>query len=71
MQNQSTGPPGSTPNTFPQSYGSYPGMNAGSGPTGYYAAGAGSTSQPQSGQQNPTFPANYQNYPYSQSSSDN
>ncbi|XP_043501957.1 far upstream element-binding protein 3-like isoform X1 [Polistes fuscatus] len=72
MQNQSTGPPGSTPNTFPQAYGSYPGMNAGSAPTGYYAAGAGSTSQqPQSGQQNPTFPANYQNYPYSQSSSDN
>ncbi|XP_046815607.1 far upstream element-binding protein 3 isoform X1 [Vespa crabro] len=71
MQNQSAGPPGSTPNTFPQAYGSYPGMNAGSAPTGYYAAGAGSTSQPQSGQQNPTFPTNYQNYPYSQSSSDN
>lgn len=71
MQNQSAGQPGSTPNTFPQAYGNYPGMNAGSAPTGYYAAGAGSTSQPQSGQQTPTFPANYRNYPYSQSSSDN
>ncbi|KAG7197906.1 hypothetical protein KM043_016148 [Ampulex compressa] len=71
MQGQSGGPPGGAPNPFPQAYGNYPGMNAGSAPTGYYAAGAGSTSQPQTGQQNPSFPTGYQNYPYSQTNSDN
>lgn len=70
MSGQS-GPPGGAPNAFPQAYGSYPTMNAGSAPTGYYAAGAGSASQPQAGQQNPSFPTGYQNYPYTQTNSDN
>ncbi|XP_067215447.1 far upstream element-binding protein 1 isoform X2 [Linepithema humile] len=71
LQGQSAGPPGTTPNAFPQAYGSYPAMNAGSTPGGYYAPNAGSNSQPQTGQQNPSFPSGYQNYPYSQSSSEN
>ncbi|EFN87498.1 Far upstream element-binding protein 1 [Harpegnathos saltator] len=71
LQGQSAGPPGTTPNAFPQAYGNYPAMNAGSAPAGYYAANAGSNSQPQTGQQNPPFPTGYQNYPYSQSTSEN
>lgn len=71
MQGQSGGPTPGAPNAFPQAYGTYPGMNAGSAPAGYYPAGAGSTLQPQSGQQNPAFAAGYQNYPYSQPNSDN
>lgn len=71
LQGQSAGPPGTTPNAFPQAYGSYPAMNAGNAPAGYYAANAGSNSQPQTGQQNPSFPTGYQNYPYSQSASEN
>jgi hypothetical protein len=71
LQGQSAGPPGTTPNAFPQAYGSYPTMNAGSAPAGYYAANAGSNSQPQTGQQNPSFPTGYQNYPYSQSTTEN
>lgn len=70
LQGQS-GAPGTTPNAFPGGYGNYPGMNAGSAPAGYYAANAGSNSQPQTGQQNPSFPTNYQNYPYSQPASEN
>lgn len=71
LQGQSAGPPGTTPNAFPQTYGSYPTMNTGSAPGGYYAANAGSNSQSQTGQQNPSFPTGYQNYPYSQSTSEN
>ncbi|XP_020281884.1 far upstream element-binding protein 3 isoform X2 [Pseudomyrmex gracilis] len=71
IQGQSAGPPGTTSNTFPQAYGSYPAMNAGSAPAGYYAANAASNSQPQAGQQNPSFPSGYQNYPYSQPTSEN
>ncbi|XP_054004511.1 far upstream element-binding protein 3 isoform X2 [Hylaeus anthracinus] len=69
MQGQS-GPPGGAPNAFPQTYGSYPTINPGSTPTGYYAAGAGSATQPQAGQQNPSFPGGYQNYPYSQTNTE-
>lgn len=71
IQGQSSGPPGTTSNAFPQAYGSYPAMNAGSAPAGYYAANAASNSQPQAGQQNPSFPSGYQNYPYSQPTSEN
>lgn len=69
IQGQS-GPTSGTPNTFPQAYGSYPTINASSTPTGYYAAGAGSTTQPQQNQQNPSFPTGYQNYPYSQTNTE-
>ncbi|XP_015433455.1 PREDICTED: far upstream element-binding protein 1 isoform X1 [Dufourea novaeangliae] len=70
MQGQS-GPTGAAPNAFPQAYGNYPTINPGSTPVSYYApAGAGSTSQPQAGQQNPSFPTGYQNYPYSQSNTE-
>lgn len=71
MQGQSGGPTAGAPNAFPQAYGTYPGMNPGNAPAGYYATGTGSTSQPQSGQQNPAFAAGYQNYSYSQPSSEN
>ena len=56
IRGQSAGPPGTTPNAFSQAYGSYPAMNAGSTPGGYYTPYAGSNSQPQTGQQNPSFP---------------
>lgn len=69
MQGQS-GPTSGTPNAFPQAYGSYPAINANSTPTGYYAAGAGATTQSQTGQQNPSFPTGYQNYPYSQTNTE-
>ncbi|CAD1480955.1 unnamed protein product, partial [Heterotrigona itama] len=69
MQGQS-GPASGTPNAFPQAYGSYPTINANSTPTGYYAAGAGATTQSQTGQQNPSFPTGYQNYPYSQTNTE-
>ncbi|XP_076665530.1 P-element somatic inhibitor isoform X4 [Andrena cerasifolii] len=69
MQGQS-GPAGGAPNAFPQAYGNYPTINPGSTPTGYYAAGAGSTTQPQAGQQNPSFPTGYQNYPYTQTNTE-
>ncbi|XP_066592587.1 far upstream element-binding protein 3 isoform X1 [Prorops nasuta] len=72
MQGQGTGPPGGgTPNSFPQAYGNYPGMNTGSNPGAYYASGAGSTNPQQSAQQNPSFPSGYQNYSYPQPNSDN
>ncbi|XP_012266333.1 far upstream element-binding protein 1 isoform X1 [Athalia rosae] len=71
LQGQSAGPQTGTPTSFPQSYGSYPGMGPGSAPAGYYAGSTGSTTQPQSGQQAPPFPAGYQNYSYSQPNSDN
>ncbi|KAK0181264.1 hypothetical protein PV327_003560 [Microctonus hyperodae] len=71
MQAQSGGPAAGAPNAFPQAYGAYPGMNPGNAPAGYYAAGTGSTTQPQTGQQNPAFAAGYQNYSYSQPSSEN
>ncbi|XP_074108570.1 P-element somatic inhibitor isoform X2 [Cotesia typhae] len=58
-------------NAFPQAYGAYPGMNPGSTPGNYYAAGAGAPQQPNPGQQNPGFPAGYQNYSYSQPNADN
>ncbi|XP_076276173.1 P-element somatic inhibitor isoform X2 [Lasioglossum baleicum] len=70
MQGQS-GPAGAAPNAFPQAYGNYPTINPGSTPASYYAAaGAGSNTQPQAGQQNPSFPTGYQNYPYSQTNSE-
>lgn len=70
MQGQS-GPAGAAPNAFPQAYGNYPAINPGSTPANYYAAaGAGSNTQPQAGQQNPSFPTGYQNYPYSQTNSE-
>lgn len=69
MSSQPSGTPGAAGN-FPQAYGTYPGMNAGT-PTAYYPSGGGPTSQPQQGQQNPSFQASYQNYPYSQPSSEN
>ena len=70
MQGQPTGPQSATPNAFPQAYGNYPGMNAGGAP-GYYGAGANPAPQSQPGQQNPSFPTGYQNYPYSQQNSEN
>ncbi|XP_033226793.1 far upstream element-binding protein 1 isoform X2 [Belonocnema kinseyi] len=70
MQGQPAGPQSATPNAFPQAYGNYPGMNAGGAP-GYYGGAANSAAQPQAGQQNPSFPTGYQNYPYSQPNSDN
>ncbi|XP_043276913.1 far upstream element-binding protein 1 isoform X2 [Venturia canescens] len=71
MQGQAAGPQASAPNAFPQVYGSYPGMNpAGGAPAGYYAS-TGAAPQPPAGQQNPAFPGGYQNYAFSQPSSDN
>ncbi|XP_076376137.1 P-element somatic inhibitor [Megalopta genalis] len=70
MQGQS-GRAGAAPNAFPQAYGNYPTINPGSTPASYYAAaGAGSNTQPQAGQQNPSFPTGYQNYPYSQTNAE-
>ncbi|XP_043462521.1 far upstream element-binding protein 1 isoform X1 [Leptopilina heterotoma] len=70
MQAQPAGPQSATPNAFPQAYGNYPGMNAGGAPA-YYGGAANSAGQPQPGQQNPSFPTGYQNYPYPQQNSEN